>query len=286
MTAKFTRWLFAVLVAMPLAGAGEVRRLDDHEYRRVGEVSLKLDAFVPAGEGPFPVAMLIHGGGWGSGDKRADFGDLVPELEKAGIAWCSVSYRLAPEHRWPACFDDVQAALAWLRASADELRIDPQRIAVVGYSAGGQLASLLAIRTPPEEAPRAVVGLAPAVELVADSRRRGEVSKALRDLLDLSPELDPPALRTIAAISPAEQVRAGLPPFLLVQGTADESVRHEETISFSERLRDAKVECRILELEGAPHRIAEWTAFDAGYPAQVVAWLGGEFDRTTRPDKP
>lgn len=272
--------LFAIVIlfAGESRGDEEGRRITDLEYRRVAGESLRLDAFVPGGEGPFPVALLVHGGGWGSGDKAADFGELVPELEKAGIAWCSINYRLAPEHRWPACFEDVGAALAWIGQQAGELRLDRRRIALVGYSAGGQLASLTAIRAPEDAGIRAVVGLAPAVDLVADSRRRGEVSKALRDLLDLPPELDRTALEAIAEISPAEEVRAGLPPFLLVQGTADESVRHEETISFSQRLGDAKVECRIVELQGAPHRIAEWSEFDAEYPATIATWLRARFD--------
>jgi len=255
-------------------GAGQDPRwLPDLEYGRAGDVSLRLDACVPAGEGPFPVAVLIHGGGWGSGDKRADFGELGKALSDRGIAWLSINYRLAPAHRWPACLEDVTTAIRWVRKHGREHRCDPGRLALVGYSAGGQLAALAAIRTEGPQRVAAVVGLAPAVELVSDSRRRGEVSKALRDLLDLPAELDAAALAAIAAISPAEELRGALPPFLIVQGTADRSVTHEDAVVFAQRLTEAGGECRVLGIEGAPHRIAEWPDFDPDYARKAAAWL-------------
>lgn len=269
--------LIACLALSLLQGAaadeGKAAWLPDLEYGRAGEVSLRLDACVPEGEGPFPVAVLVHGGGWGSGDKLADFGALGKALTQRGIAWFSVNYRLAPEHRWPACFQDVRAAIAWVKRHAREYRCDPDRVAVAGYSAGGQLATLAAIRAEGPQRVQAVVGLAPAVELVSDSRRRGEVSKALRDLLDLPAELDDRALKAIAAISPAEEVRGDLPPFLIVQGTADRSVTHEDAVAFAKRLREAGGTCTMIDLENAPHRISEWPQFDADYAAKAAAWL-------------
>ncbi|WP_338285612.1 alpha/beta hydrolase [Luteolibacter sp. LG18] len=252
----------------------------DIEYRNVDGESLCLDASVPLGDGPFPAAILIHGGGWGSGDKAQDFGALAKPLNEAGIAWFSINYRLAPRHPWPAGFEDVQAAIRWVKANAAAYRIDPRRLALVGYSAGGQLATLAAIRADESLRVQAVVGLAPAVDLVADSRRRGEVSVALRNLLGLPPELDDAALAKIAAISPAEEVKAGMPPFLIVQGTADKSVRHEDAVAFVKRLEGVKVPCVFSEMRGAPHRIADWEKFAPDYPATVAGWLKATLKET------
>jgi acetyl esterase/lipase len=266
-----------VVSLLALAGitsaVAEPKWLPHLEYGKAGGESLRLDASVPPGEGPFPIAILIHGGGWGSGDKAHDFGAFSKPLTDAGFTWFSINYRLAPQHRWPACFEDVQAAIRWVKAHAATYKGDPQRIALIGYSAGGQLAALAAIRADETTRVQAVVGLAPAVELVADSKRRGEVSPALRNLLDLPEKLDESALARIAAISPAEEIKPGLPPFLLVQGTADQSVRHVETVAFSERLKQAKVPCDLIEMKDAPHRIAEWPKFAPGHAAKTIACL-------------
>jgi len=83
----------------------------DIVYSEVGKEKLLLDAFTPTGKGPFPCAMLIHGGGWGSGDKADDTMPLCEALGRAGFAWFAINYRLAPANLWPAASDDVQAAL-------------------------------------------------------------------------------------------------------------------------------------------------------------------------------
>lgn len=132
---------------------------------------------------------------------------------------------------------------------------------------------LAAIRADEGTKVQAVVGLAPAVEMVSDTKRRGQVGVAMRNLLGLPETLDEAALAKIATISPAEEVKPGLPPVLLVQGTADQSVRHVETLAFAERLKQAKVPCELLEMKDAPHRIAEWGKFAPDYPQKVAAWL-------------
>ncbi|MEK7949830.1 alpha/beta hydrolase [Luteolibacter soli] len=245
----------------------------DIEYSQAGGESLCLDASIPEGSGPFPAAILIHGGGWGSGDKAADFVPLSKSLTKEGIAWFSINYRLAPKHPWPACFDDVQTAIRWVRTNATAYNVDPKRIALIGYSAGGQLATLAAIRADESTRVQAVVGFAPAVELVADMQRRGEVGVAMRNLLGLSDKLDDAALAKIASISPAEEIKPGLPPFFIVEGTADQSVRHVETLAFIQRLKQAQGSCALLEMKDAPHRIAEWPKFSPDYAEKTAAWL-------------
>ena len=245
----------------------------DIEYSQAGGESLRLDASIPEGSGPFPIAILIHGGGWGSGDKAADFDALSTPLTTAGMAWFSINYRLAPKHPWPACLEDVQSAIRWVRTNAATYNVDPKRIALAGYSAGGQLAALAAIRADELARVQAVVGFAPAVELVADMKRRGEVSVAMRNLLGLTDKLDDDALAKIATLSPAEEIRPGLPPFFIVQGTADQSVRHEETLAFAQRLKQAEVSCTILVMNDAAHPIPESPKVAPDYAEAAAAWL-------------
>jgi acetyl esterase len=98
-----------------------------------------------AGATAAPLLVYLHGGGWTIGD--LDTHDVAcRELALgAGCRVLAVHYRLAPEHRFPAAFDDAVAALAWARAQAAEIGIDPARIAVGGDSAGGNLAAALAL---------------------------------------------------------------------------------------------------------------------------------------------
>jgi len=269
--------VIASLLAGSLASA-DPKWHPDIEYSKAGDESLRLDASIPEGTGPFPIVILIHGGGWGSGDKAADFGALSKPLANAGIASFSINYRLAPKHPWPACLEDVQSALRWVRANAATYNADPKRIALLGYSAGGQLAALAAIRADESTRVQAVVGFAPAVELVADMKRRGEVGVAMRNLLGLPDKLDDDALAKIATLSPAEEIKSGLPPFFIVQGTADKSVRLEETLAFAQRLKQAEVPCTILEMKDAPHRIAEWPKFAPDYAEKTAAWLQSKLE--------
>src|SRR5207249_4581710 len=109
--------LAPTLSAEPSVSATPVVQTD-LEFARVGDVSLTLDAFVPEGAGPFPTCILVHGGGWMRGDKQSYIKPLFEPLSKSGFAWFSINYRLAPDHRWPACADDVATAIRWVRANA------------------------------------------------------------------------------------------------------------------------------------------------------------------------
>ena len=110
----------------------------DIEFAKVGNVSLTLDANVPDGPGPFPTVILVHGGGWQNGDKNKFITPLFAPMTKAGFTWFTINYRLAPANRWPACAEDVERAIRWVKANAKEYKADPKRIALVGESAGGQ----------------------------------------------------------------------------------------------------------------------------------------------------
>jgi triacylglycerol lipase len=145
--------LVAVWALAPLAARGadeetsaaeavveyHVPYIDDGEFRHT------CDIYVPPGEGPFPAVLMIHGGAWTSGSK----GHMVAHARavvEAGYTVVSINYRLAPKHKFPAQIDDCRSALAWMQENAAKYKIDPERIATYGYSAGGHLASLLGMQ--------------------------------------------------------------------------------------------------------------------------------------------
>ena len=261
----------AVLALASAVASAEFK--GDIEYARVGDSALHLDASVPDGPGPFPVAILIHGGGWGSGDKRGDVTPLMEPLTQAGFTWFSIDYRLAPTNPWPACFEDVQNAIRWVKTHAAEFKGDSNRIALVGYSAGGHLACHAAVMADDRTRVQAVVGCAAPTDHIADSERRGGPSKSMQALLGSPPELGAETRRRLREFSPINFVKPGLPPFLLLQGTEDKSVPYPQSVNLQARLMQAGVSCELITLTNATHRLAEWTNFDAGYPDKLVGWL-------------
>lgn len=149
-------WAAAGLV---LAAATCLARFDppvpkfaDEPYAVVGGTPLLMDFYVPQpeGGGPYPVVLWIHGGAWRSGDKWP-LNNHLHAARRAGFAVASIDYRLTSQAgkygdepvTWPAQINDVKGAVRYLRANADAFNIDPDRIAVWGVSAGGQLAALL-----------------------------------------------------------------------------------------------------------------------------------------------
>ncbi len=102
--------------------------------------------YTPEGDGPHPVAVFMHGGGWVIGDLDTHDHCCRRICIESGAAVMAVDYRLAPEHRWPAAVDDSWAALEWVAANAASRGGDAGRLAVVGDSAGGNLAAIMALR--------------------------------------------------------------------------------------------------------------------------------------------
>ena len=246
----------------------------DVEYGKAGGEKLLLDAHVPAGDGTFPIAIIVHGGGWMNGDKRHDISELFEPLDRANFTWFSIDYRLAPENRWPACFDDVQTAIRWVKRHATEFKGDPKRIALIGYSAGGHLATLAGTDADADARVQAVVGLAPPADLVVDNERRGGLTISMQSLFGFATtNIDDTVRAVLKQNSPITYIKPGLPPFLLVQGSADKTVPHPQTLDFAAKLRAAGVSCDLLTITNAQHAILDWDKFDPAWQAGVVAWL-------------
>ncbi len=245
----------------------------DIEYGEAGGEKLLLDACVPNGGGPFPVAILVHGGGWSSGDKLRGHIPVLESLTTAKFTWFSINYRLAPKYHWPACLDDVETAIRWVKTHAAEYKGDPQQVALIGYSAGGHLVCQAVVTGKDDIRVQAVVGLAPPTDHVADSERRGGLSPSMTNLVDRAMPLTDETRAVLRAISPINFVKPGLPPFLLIQGTADKSVPYEQSVNFQAKLKEAGVPCELLTIQGAPHRLTEWDEFDPSYKEKMIGWL-------------
>lgn len=113
-------------------------------YCSLGKRALKIDAFQPKARksGGYPSVLIVHGGGWRSGN-RAQHIPLAQHLAAAGFASFTVEYRLSTEALYPAAVHDVKAAIRWMRANARKLNIDSNKIAILGFSAGGELAAFV-----------------------------------------------------------------------------------------------------------------------------------------------
>src|SRR5215510_2738767 len=142
------------------------------EYGKPGGHPLLLDVHVPDGAGPFPAAILVHGGGFDGGSRATNMAPTFQPLADAGFAWFSVDYRMAPEFRFPEAREDVDTAVRWLKAHAAEYRVDPARSAIIGESAGGFLVNYAGTHYTPETRVRAVVDLYGPVDYEALSIER------------------------------------------------------------------------------------------------------------------
>lgn len=119
----------------------------DIVYGHAGGTDLKMDIGSPEGNGPFPVILFFHGGGWQQGDK-SHMHKWIRMYAASGYVGVSVGYRFAPQFKWPSQVQDAKAAVRYLRAHANELHIDPARMGVMGESAGGYLALMLGVTSP------------------------------------------------------------------------------------------------------------------------------------------
>lgn len=107
-----------------------------------GKRDLHLDLFRPEKSGKYPAVLFVHGGGWRSGNKSMDI-PLAQQIAAKGYVTATIEHRLSPEALYPAAVYDIKAAVRFIRVHAKKYGIDPDRIAIAGSSAGGQLAALI-----------------------------------------------------------------------------------------------------------------------------------------------
>jgi acetyl esterase/lipase len=268
----------------------------DVPYAAAGGDTLRMDVARPAGAGPHPVVLLLHGGGWEGGDRSAMRGEMRL-LASRGYAAAAVGYRLtrAPRNVFPAAVQDVRCAVRWLRARAASLDLDAARVGALGFSAGAHLASMLGVAsgvaaldrpaTPPATC-LAGADASPAVQAVVsvagpqDLRVRGpytrEQARLVTNFLGVFPG-DAPAVAELA--SPIAHVGPSAAPFLLVHGTRDDLVPVEHARRMRDALRGAGVPATLLELPGGGH---SFPALEAGDPPGAGCTISSFLDRWLR----
>jgi len=243
-----------VVVATMFLSCGAPEEREDISYDDRYE-DTKLDLFLPSGNGPRPAVMLVHGGAWAYGG-RWMMNDAARRFAGAGYVAASIAYRLVPDAEFPSAVRDAWCALSFLRAHAGEYRIDPNRIAVLGYSAGGHTVSMLGVapndpsldpdcasgKTAP---PRAVIAGAPVVDM-----REFADSSSIVDYMGGTIG-ERPAAYELA--SPIRFVRKGLPPFLFIVGGGDWWVGDDDGHKMRDLLRAEGNDARLLELGGSGH---------------------------------
>ena len=216
---------------------------------------LLADLYLPKGAGPFPGAVFIHGGAWSSGD-RSQLRRQAARLASQGIVGMAIEYRLAPTFQYPAAVYDSKAAVRWLRMNAAKYHLDPDHIAAIGSSAGGHLAAFLGVTgdDPKWDGEVCCGGVSSKVQAVVafnpiiDLYQHRDVSNA-RFLGGTCGEL--PAKCDEA--SPTNYVTAGVAPFLILHGTADETAPYKQSETMTTRLKAAGVRAELFRAEGAPH---------------------------------
>lgn len=248
----------------------------DVEFARPGGEPLRLDAFVPKGAGPFPTVIIVHGGGFVRGDKQSYVRPLFDVLADAGFAWFSIDYRLAPRFKHPAALDDVEAAIAWVHRNARRYRVDRQRVALLGESAGGFLVSAVGTRYKRGGKLAAVVPFytyhefklpPPGPDGTIPLPRRG----VLIDVFGVT-DTTPATTERLRAAAPLRQVHREMPPFLLYHSKDDPQVPFAQSVAMCDAIKAVGGQCDLFVAEALGHGLSKWKETPAEH-ARLVEWL-------------
>lgn len=234
-----------VLLALPLtivgqrpparlpAGVKVERNLD---YVKDGHERNKLDLYLPEmADKPLPVVVWIHGGAWKAGSK-----DRCPvaALSGKGYAVASINYRLLQHGDFPAQIEDCKAALRWLRASAKKYNLDGEHIGVMGHSAGGHLSGLL--------------GTSGDIKDLEGKGGNAEQSSRVQAAVVIAGPLGIPS-RNRTQGNMLTHITKDDPPFLIVHGEDDTTVRFSQGERLNEALKKAGLDVTFVPKKGAGH---------------------------------
>ncbi|MGH9558748.1 MAG: alpha/beta hydrolase [Bryobacteraceae bacterium] len=201
-----------------------------------GDVELSCDIYrPPAGTEKHMALIHFHGGALMAGSKDT-LGAKVTPITARGYVSIAAQYRLAPKYKWPAMLEDAKIHVHWVREHANQLGIDPNRIGLAGYSAGGQIA--LYTSSLPEEKIAACVGFYPETGV-------GGLANMV-----MPPGSDQAAIEDT---DPVNHIKAGFPPTIVFHGLADVTIPPENSFRLLKALRDAKVHSELHTFDGVPH---------------------------------
>jgi acetyl esterase len=277
--------VLTLAAACALAAAPLDRK--DVEFAHPGGKALLLDLHVPDGAGPFPAAILIHGGGFDEGSRSTNVRPLFDLLANAGFAWFSIDYRMAPEFHFAEGSADVGTAIRWLKTHAAEYHVDPARIALIGESAGGFLVNYAGTHETAETKIAAVVDMYGPVdygklaELRRDHPERFNMTSINRHANNGggihffgAAQLDAEGLAKLHAISPIFAVHKGMPPFLAIHGTKDDQVVYEQSTAMCDAMHKVGAVCELITVEGGGHGMSGWRAPEMQHwKVKMIEWL-------------
>ena len=243
----------------PSASGDGITFAEDVIYGRVEGSALLADVAQPAGDGPFPAIVSVHGGRWVAGHRK-DTSSIKPrEWAQLGFVAMTIDYRLARATPAPACYQDLLCAIRYVRAHAAQYRVDPNRIFVIGQSAGGHMASLLA-----------TLGEGPYKKTGGWNEQSAEVRAVISvcapyelNTLDWGKLWVPIGADETAArreASPIVHVKAGIKPILILHSDDDKSVPIKQAMDMADALQKA----------GARHKFLHYT--DKGH-MQIVDYV-------------
>ncbi|MFP4054707.1 MAG: alpha/beta hydrolase fold domain-containing protein [Phycisphaerae bacterium] len=229
----------------------------DIVFKPTPQVDLLLDVHLPEGEGPFPVISWICGGGWKGMNKRGALG-VVGCLVEAGFALVAANYRVTGQAPWPAQIEDCKAAIRWARAHGGQYDLDTDRFGVIGDSAGGHLAALVAAAGEARQfdvgehldQSSGVIAAVPIYPPTDFPRWNGPLLPEITALLGGSIQ-EVPAVAVEA--SPITYVSPDTPPHLLIHGAEDDIVPTEQSYLYRNALEAAGVEVTLHVLPGVGH---------------------------------
>ncbi len=233
----------------------------DIEYGTGGGEKLRLDLAKPEKmERAAPCILVIHGGGWTNGDKRQHT-DLIYKFAQQGYVAATVQYRFCPKHLFPAQVEDVKCAVRYLRAHAEEHKINPALFGAIGFSAGGHLSMMLGTMgkddglegkgghaDQPSQVQCVVAFFGP-TDLTRTDFTPLSVG-IVSNFMGTTPEDDKGERKRA---SPLTYVDQGDAPLLIFQGTKDPLVPHTQALVMTEALTKAGVPGRVELLIGGDH---------------------------------
>jgi acetyl esterase/lipase len=253
-------------------------------------VELKLDLiYPPNASGAVPLVVYVHGGDWTNGDKRGRLVNFIsPPLLKRGIGVAAINYRLAPDNKFPAPIQDVKCAIRYLRASAAELNIDPERIGITGESAGGHLAALAALsdassgwdteqyKEQSSQVKASSILFAPtdlATFLSGEGKRR-----VITQIFGAT-GIDDPLLITF---SPTSLVKAGAPPFLFIHGLQDTVVPIDQSQNLNDRLVAAGIASILVGIQNVGHDLTPAGGEASPTMEEIQEQIGAFFEQNLK----
>ncbi len=258
--------LIIVLTLLGQSAFGQDRAYPPHlagakveVYKTVGDVKLNVYIYHPDGHKASderPAMVFFFGGGWTSGSP-SQFQEQCKYLASRGMVAMTADYRVASRHQTKAvsCVADAKSAVRWVRANADRLGIDPNRIAAGGGSAGGHITACTGVVKGFDEStedasvssvPNAMVLFNPALVLAAIDGEQPFDAVRLENLQQRM-GVDP------IALSPYHQVKAGAPPTIIFHGEADTTVTFKSAKQFTEAMTKASNRCQLIGYEGQAH---------------------------------